>query len=418
MAVKLQMIDNVLQRLEAFNLGDLIARSQQYIRDSAYHHYVDCKVSGELAAVYSKSCVSQRDIQRVFTFYVWITEVYKKLARFNKEEYCRRALLVALGIVYYLRLSPMYRKKYMEEVDSMSIFSKEITFAEAFETELDWYAENVELPDGIAKTQALKENLFTIIACACTCTPLIVVGTPGSSKTLSFHIAANNLSGAESPKEPFRNTSVFPALDPYFYQCSRNTMAHEINTVFSKAVKRQKSHTNFALPINCVVFMDEAGLPLEGQQSLKALHYHLDQPEVSFVAISNHVLDAAKTNRAVSLVRPETTLEELELLASGCLNASHSKYCIHPEDEVKVLKRLCPVYQDLMENKDKLHFFGLRDFIHLFHYLRQHRHDQLTTLELLQRGLERNFNGTADFTVTCKKFLKPFLIEVTHCTRI
>ena len=37
---------------------------------------------------------------------------------------------------------------------------------------------------------------------------------------------------------------------------------------------------------------------------VQVLHFHLDQQEVAFVAITNHILDAAKTNRAVSLFRP------------------------------------------------------------------------------------------------------------------
>lgn len=54
-----------------------------------------------------------------------------------------------------------------------------------------------------------------------------------------------------------------------------------------------------------VVFMDEAGLPEDSHESLKALHYFLDHPQVSFVAITNRILDAAKTNRAISLFRPD-----------------------------------------------------------------------------------------------------------------
>lgn len=415
--VKLAMMDNIMPNLEACNLSELIAESQELIQSYAHHHYMQCGNDGEMADKCSKSCVSQRDIQRVFTFYAWITEVYKKLKphghKVEEEEYRRRALLVALGIVYYLRLPTDVRERYMNEVDSMEI-SNEIRFATAFETELNWYIDSVELPDGIAKTQALKENLFAIIACACTSTPLIVVGTPGSSKTLSFHIAANNLSGAESPREPFRNTTVFPSLDPYFYQCSRNTRAHEINTVFSKAIKRQKSHKEFALPINCVVFMDEAGLPPESQQPLKALHHHLDQPEVSFVAISNTLLDAAKTNRAVSLVRPETTLEELKLLASGCLKASPVHASVFPYKIEKFLM-LCRVYQTLMKDKERQHFFGLRDFIHLFHYIRHHCHKGLPMSDLLLRGLERNFSGTEDFPDVCRNFLMALLNEVLTC---
>ena len=49
--------------------------------------------------------------------------------------------------------------------------------------------------------------------------------------------------------------------------------------------------------------MDEAGLPEESHESLKVLHY---KSEVPFVAITTHILDAAKTNRAISLFRPES----------------------------------------------------------------------------------------------------------------
>lgn len=134
--------------------------------------------------------------------------------------------------------------------------------------------------------------------------PLILVGAPGSSKTLSFNLAIANLKGQESKVKLFRDTKTFRSLDPHFYQCSRRTTSNEIQTVFSRAVNRQRSHSRFSLPIYCVVFMDEAGLPEESHESLKVLHYYLDRQEVSFVAITNHVLDAAKTNRAVSLFRP------------------------------------------------------------------------------------------------------------------
>ena len=59
---------------------------------------------------------------------------------------------------------------------------------QAFTDELDRYIEQVELPTGIAKTKALKENFFATIVCTVTRTPLIIVGAPGSSKTLSFNL--------------------------------------------------------------------------------------------------------------------------------------------------------------------------------------------------------------------------------------
>ena len=67
----------------------------------------------ELARISSRSCVSQRDIQRVFTFYHWLMSMYNKLKPHGECcDYHRRAILVALGLVYYMRLNAKCRKEY------------------------------------------------------------------------------------------------------------------------------------------------------------------------------------------------------------------------------------------------------------------------------------------------------------------
>ena len=270
---------------------------------------------------------------------------------------------------------------------------------------MDWYINKIELPTGISKTRALKENLFAIIVCTVTRTPLIIVGAPGSSKTLSFNVTIDNLKGQESKVRHFRDTKVFRSLDPHFYQCSRRTTSNEIQTVFSRAINRQRSHCKFKLPIYCVVFMDEAGLPEESHESLKVLHYYLDQQEVSFVAITNHVLDAAKTNRAVSLFRSEASEEDLETLAKGCL-------CNTPDDpppelkkDLETIVKFCPAFSHLMTKSEFKQYFGLRDFIHFVSYLRRHQNEMLTQ-EVVMEALERNFNGSDNFDKICNTFLK------------
>jgi len=65
-------------------------------------------------------------------------------------------------------------------------------------TQINYYINKLSLPTGIAKTEALKENLFATIICTVTNTPLIIVGAPGSSKTLSFNLTTSNLNGPES----------------------------------------------------------------------------------------------------------------------------------------------------------------------------------------------------------------------------
>ena len=82
--------------------------------------------------------------------------------------------------------------------------------------------------------------------------------------------------------------------------------------MFERAIQRQNAWDNTtggkseagsgSLRRTAVVFMDEAGLPEEAKESLKVLHYYLDDPNVAFVAISNRPLDAAKMNRCVPAV--------------------------------------------------------------------------------------------------------------------
>ena len=362
----------------------------------------------KLVEISASSCVSQRDIQRVFTFYQWFRNIYEKInTHVECRNHHRRAMLVALGVVYYMRLNTFFRNEYSKFLDNIIRLPNEITFSSAFNEELDYFISQVDLPSGIAKTLALKENIFANIVCTVTHTPLIIVGAPGSSKTLSFNLTIANLKGQESKRSLFRNTEIFKSLDPHYYQCSRRTTSNEIQTVFSRAINRQQSHQGFNLPINCVVFMDEAGLPEDSHESLKVLHYHLDKLEVSFVAISNHVLDAAKTNRAISLFRPEASDKDLEMLAKGCLCFNPRNPSPEMNEDLKKVVKFCGPYKKCMKDPQFSRLFGLRDFIQFVNYLRKRKKNTCAMLssQLVMQALERNFNGSDKFERICKVFL-------------
>jgi hypothetical protein len=96
-------------------------------------------------------------------------------------------------------------------------------------------------------------------------------------------------------------------------------------------------------------------------------------PEVGFVCITNHILDAAKSNRCVCLLRPEPDKDELLCIASGVLCQTHrenetsitavifEQQAMAPE---KFAGQMCECYLDLVLNKAEfswfLEFFGLR----------------------------------------------------------
>ena len=401
---KMKMLNKEMANVDIASLTDLIVESQRRMREYARQQLIET-MSPDEARVSSRSCVSQRDIQRVFTFFQWFQNLYDHFKPYgNRGDYSRRAILVSLGIVYYMRLNTRCREEFKKFIDNQRHLPGEVNFSRAFQQELQWFINQVELPMGIARTQALMENLFATIVCTGTHTPLIIVGAPGSSKTLSFNLAIANLKGQESKVKNFRTTDIFHSLDPHYYQCSRRTTSNEIDTVFSRAINRQRSHSRFSLPIYCVVFMDEAGLPEESHESLKVLHYHLDRQEVSFVAITNHMLDAAKSNRAVCLFRPEASAEDLNTLARGCLWSQLDAPPPELQKDLDLVVKFCPAFSNLMRDDTFNHFFGLRDFIHFVNYLRRRR-GQMLSVQVIMEALERNFNGYEHFDKVARSFL-------------
>ena len=392
-----------LSDADSSDLTEPIVKSQQLIRKYAFDSLISSGMNTDEANDRSTSTVSQRDIQRAFHFFQWLSRLFASVDRYQEEPPLKRklrALYVALAIVYYFRLDKKCRKNYAQEMNKrtiMGIDRKPVLFSEALRNELDWLIAETTLPPGVAQTEALKENLYATVVCTMTRTPLIIVGAPGSSKTLSFKITVSNLQGLESSKETFRNEAVFHALEPTIYQCSRRSTSTEIESVFKRAIASQNFYLGDRQNCYSVVMMDEAGLPEESHESLKVLHVHLDNQEVAFVGISNHVLDAAKSNRAVSLFRPETSEEDVRELASVCL-----------KDQPGLIDGICRAYMIKMKSQAFRAFYGLRDFIHFFTYLqrRKRNNDEVATPQMIMQAIERNFNGSDQFKSIYECFLK------------
>ena len=402
-SAKMRILTEDVSSFKSEELTYLISQSQVRLRECAERTLIEAGYSPQEAKKNARSCVSQRDMQRVFDFYRWLFNTYKEFKRFSTtKEQQTRAVLVSLGLVYYLRLGDKDRKSYSDFLNIQSRDLGNVDFTTAFNEELDWYMERVDLPPGIAKTTALKENVFTNIVCCQTHTPLIIIGEPGTSKTLSFNIAANTFKGRATNHDDLKAIKLFKGLQPFFYQCSQHTSSIEIKNLFKQAIQRQKIYESSSVPTYCVVFMDEAGLPEEQHESLKVLHYHLDKREVSFVAITNHALDAAKTNRAISLYRPETSTEDLEILAKDLL---HSKNPMTYR-ETNMIVKFCSAFSAMMKNNKFRTFYGQRDFLHFVRFLQRKRGNGLINKAKILESLERNLNGHKDFPEVCNYFLK------------
>jgi E3 ubiquitin-protein ligase RNF213 len=250
-------------------------------------------------------------------------------------------------------------------------------------------------------------------------------------KTLAVNIVADNANGLDSINPYYRKR---PRLDVFHYQCSKLSTSKEIANVFEKAQQRQirvdrEKHV-------CAIFLDEAGLPEEGKESLKILHYLLEghmsaRPDVGFVAISNHVLDAAKINRCVMLMRPEPDEHEVATIASGLLlgvrQDGQSRFHDFDVDGVVVPARafislICEGYLNLLRSSgsatDFGTWFGLRDFVYFLKYLREQSSTSGTRIslpiEVIVRAVERNFNGVCNEEF--REVSDRFLVKIVSAT--
>jgi hypothetical protein len=282
--------------------------------------------------------------------------------------------------------------------------TQQIPFAETVQTAQERFCSRIEVEHGIAMNDALSENLFVVIVCILNRIPVFLVGKPGSSKTLTLQILANNLNGEQSANKFWRR---FPSVHIIQFQCSPLSTAAAITTQFQMACSFQANAENTI----CVLLLDEVGLAEHSpDMPLKALHAILVDPPVAVVGLSNWVLDPAKMNRAVLLMRPQPSEDDLVLTAQriigpvsqGDSTADGSSLARTMSAARRLTKWLSPLalaYHEVYTTQEGRDFVGMRDYYQLVKLLRKALAEEQggeLTPHLLMIALCRSFGGKAE----------------------
>ena len=83
-------------------------------------------------------------------------------------------------------------KLFYDEIDSRPL--EEINqFSDFLKIEQDFLKEQIELDKGIGKNVLLKENVFLLFLSVITNIPLIIIGKPGTGKSLSAQLIIMNI---------------------------------------------------------------------------------------------------------------------------------------------------------------------------------------------------------------------------------
>jgi hypothetical protein len=327
-----------------------------------------------------RSVVSMRDIARAARVFKWFLTYYSKLRgvasigvsddkdgvmRLSISEdmkpHLRTAVILTLGYCYHSRLNRdqrwAYRKRLCDTWKKMMSENPQVEWLRLddanalaellYETQHEFVSQ-MELGDGIALNEALRENLFMLLVSIMNQIPILLVGKPGCSKSLAMGVLQNNLNGKVSNKEFFKS---MPAVEVLAYQCSPLSTPDAILGAFHSARQSNLGHNS---TIVCVL-LDEVGLAEESPHlPLKVLHRELEDLQgIACVGISNWALDAAKMSRCVTLYRPPPTIDDLCVTAEGMVNSANLK---------GYLRALSEAFFEIYKNQKRSDFWGMREF--------------------------------------------------------
>lgn len=158
----------------------------QNIRESLVREHGEISEEiDHLANVRARSVVSLRDIQRVFSLYDFFSSqlAVKCIAGVPVVQARRNAMLLAVATVYFLRLDSQSREQFLSMTRSLPAEQGEKTdLLDVLNCAMDEVIKETDIPEGVATTRGLKENIFMTFVCTLSKTPLMIVGPPGCSK--------------------------------------------------------------------------------------------------------------------------------------------------------------------------------------------------------------------------------------------
>ena len=387
---------------------------------------------------FDNSLISLRDIKRFIIFYDWFLKylinesTQQNLYQNYGNKLLKDCLNLTLYICYYLRLSDMDLRKdfrikmaFLLEIDSFL----ELPLKE------EKYITNQFIQDNendIVLNRVLRENLLTLFICVNVRQPLIIVGKPGTGKTLSINCISNSMKGEFSENSYFKRKY---RLVIYRYQGSERTKSEDILNIFKKVRNSMENKNNDDLKNISMFLFDEMGLAQKGENNpLKVLNSELEynsekNNKISFVGISNWKLDSSKMNRVLYLLVNEPNNDELietsiniaEFLDKNLssrydywlcsLAKTYYKYKTLNLDENKAIKTYLSYYfNDFHGNRDFYYF--IKDCMNDLIEQKNNIDDNNSNLFLTKIGLkniEKNFGGIPNVIEKIKSiFLEEF----------
>ncbi|KAL0229602.1 hypothetical protein GEMRC1_013135 [Eukaryota sp. GEM-RC1] len=308
--------------------------------------------------------ISLRDAVRVTRIMKFLIEFNNKLAPafvFFSQRTFSHLLLLTVYVCYVLRLPAKGDQDALLSIICAELKIETVDANMNITTTMKQFVDLGTLPEGVRKTTYFLENTFAMFLALISRTPIIIIGAPGTSKSLSLTVLLSFLSKVNT------GHSGFHRIFPHHFQGSHAATTKSVMTVVDRVKKNAIADAN----VRHALIMDEISLLLDAPANpLKCLHSVLEPreekvPLFAFIGISNSDFDAAPSSRAIVIHRQEPSAAELTSLLKEIGQYSDDiipQLLTNIHEAMK--SKVSEVYSGYGNN-----FFGMRDAYQLAKWL-------------------------------------------------
>ena len=365
---------------------------------------------------YDESSVSLREIRRFGLLFDYF------MKNIDSDIKIQNSLNMALYLCYYLRLND--KKDRQELACQLNRFFQYNDFLRYPECQVKEITTKmyIDKTNGIALNRVLRENLYAIFICIINKIPLIIIGKPGTSKSLSFEIICNTMKGKYSENTFFKDKG---KLNKYCYSGSEISTSEGIEQVFDEAIKAHKNNKNNDI-VNLIFFEDMGLAESSSNNPLKVIHFLLDRVQEDsalFLGISDSKLDRSIMNRALNLCITDYDIDDLKETSISIAEAINREITYKYKEFFESLSKTYYEYiiSNRNDNQENIDFIGNRDFYNLIKNAirelikkkkvleRQEKNKNLLKNLLIRIGiecLEINYDGLGDSIFKIKNIFK------------
>ena len=141
------------------------------------------------------------------------------------------------GIDLFKQFQNDQLNKEIKKINEKFDIEKIKKFSDFLEIEQDYITDQTEPEKGIGKNALLKENIFLLFLSVVTRIPLIIIGKPGTGKSLSAKLIYKSMRGKYSSNPFFMK---FPQINQIYFQGSESTEPEDLIKLFNKAESKSK----------------------------------------------------------------------------------------------------------------------------------------------------------------------------------